>query len=260
MLRPALRHRQSRNLGSTGADKRSAWRSKPCEPGQFPDSGNRLVSLKPGPQPTGGAERLERNDRGWTRPEPSARTPGAVARAHGMELHSAGVAAIGGESEDALQGEQRAFVHVIAGDFFQMDVAALRAMGPHQQAKGYAVRPESRFTRGAAPGEHAHHAQRVLGDVPPARSSASARLAERTNHESHPQDQGFRTRTIQGSRAGTWRKRGNGAAFGAAPPWPGGCKSSCGGCPAPGWAGTAAAGGLPVSLQCRLGAMRNSVD
>ena len=133
--------------------------------------------------------------------EPLLLMCGPEPRAQRMELHAAGVAAIRGHSQDALQGKHDSFQHAVAPDLLQMRIPAPRAMGAKHQPKGNAVSVEAGLARRAAPRKQAHETQCVLAQVPAARSPAVACLADRTNHRGIPQDSAFSgCQQAQGSR------------------------------------------------------------
>jgi hypothetical protein len=138
---------------------------------------------------------------------------GPVPWAQGMKLHAAGIAAIGGHSQDAFQREQRAFHHAVARNLLQIRIPAPGAMRAEHQAKRNAVSMEARFARRAPPGEHADEAHRVLDQIPASRSPAVASLADWANQGSVPQKPASWAPTVQSSKRGKSCKGGNGRRF-----------------------------------------------
>jgi len=137
----------------------------------------------------------------------------AVSRQYRVKLHSARITPVGRQTQNALQRQHLAFFDAVAPNPLKPGIAAARAMSLQEQPEGNFVRMEPRLAGAAAPRQHADQAQRVVAQVAPARSSALACLADRTNHGTGPQAFAFPARQLQSSKPNLRRKPGDAVAF-----------------------------------------------
>ena len=106
----------------------------------------------------------------------------AMKSAQAEEFGAARIAAIGMEPEQTPQQDEIAFVHAIAGDVLQVEIAALRAMRMPGIDGGDRPGIEAVFARAAPPGAQAEKGEEQVFRASPARPAAGFALTMRTQH------------------------------------------------------------------------------
>ena len=98
------------------------------------------------------------------------------------ETLAAGWAAIGGEAQDSLQPFQVAVERQAAGNFFERETAALRAMRVPDQRDGNVPAVKTILAGAATPGTQLRDADCVVRRAFTARAGAVRRMTFGTNH------------------------------------------------------------------------------
>lgn len=84
---------------------------------------------------------------------------------HAKKLLAAGVAAIGGKAQEALQEDQSALLHSVARDVFQVEIPATRAVNVMHEGERYRPGIKPQIARLASPWPQLNQRGEEVGDA-----------------------------------------------------------------------------------------------